>query len=521
MRIVLAALVLLLAGGCARHPPPADPAAALAERLSRAGDLVRAGCLDCLLEARREFAALRELPTTRTEATAALIKTSVLIAVREDELGLLPGEALRDAISVAAGEPAPETFAPFLDFAAAYVRGGNAGLSGPVADRDVLTRMRANRELGTRAATALRERASTDLAAASLWLGQVCAAGSDLPGRDERLSVVGRFAETPLLGFTRAIRCPDETAPEIEQLLNRDPRFIEANYYLAGRAEAGLLGDAHTRGRPDLDAAEARFQAAYEWRQDWPAATVAIANVAMTAEDFARALVFYERTLALVPNHPAAMLGRVRALSYAGRSREGIAASDAMLADGVNPGDARYWRAFNEAQLEDYNAAWDDIERAGRFLINADVPKLAGIIAINRRDYPTARERLELAVERRAGGCDAMFYLQAVLAEQRAWQPAAERSAQASICLDAEILDLTGEIATLTAEESSTRTTRIVARRQAQLDGDRSRRFTTWFNAAVANLNLGKTGDARAFALKAVDDARFAARAKEILERVK
>lgn len=489
--------------------------------MARADELIRAGCLDCLIAARREFAALRDVPSARAEATAALVKVSVLIAVREDELGLMPGTALADAVAIAATEPATEALAPFLDFAAASVRGANAGFGGPVTDRDALMRTRAARESGTRAASVLRERAAVDLAAASLWLGQVCTSYSELPGREDRLSVVAPFADTALLGFTRASKCPDATSLEMEQLLERDPRFAETAYYIAGRAQAGLLGNSNMRGRPDLDAADAWFQKAFEWRQDWPAVTVAIANVAMTAEDFARALAFYERTLALVPAHPAAMLGQVRALSYAGRPQEAIAAADTMLAAGLSPGDARYWRAFNGAQLEDYEAAWADIELANRFLINADVPKLAGIIAINRRDYPTARERLELAIERRSAGCDAVFHLQAVLAEQRAWPPAAERALQASSCLDAEIADLVSEIATLSAEEPSARTTRVLARRQAQLEGDRVRRFTTWFNTAVASFNIQQYDTARRFALLAADDARFTERAREILERTK
>src|SRR5690242_21908050 len=48
-------------------------------------------------------------------------------------------------------------------------------------------------------------------------------------------------------------------------------------------------------------------------------------------------------------------------------------------------GDARYWRALNEAQLERFDAAWADIEESAKLMINADVPKLAGLIAYRRR----------------------------------------------------------------------------------------------------------------------------------------
>ena len=55
-------------------------------------------------------------------------------------------------------------------------------------------------------------------------------------------------------------------------------------------------------GRVERDAADAHFEDAYAWRQQWPTVTESIANVAMTAEEFQRSLAFYDRTLELEPN---------------------------------------------------------------------------------------------------------------------------------------------------------------------------------------------------------------------------
>ena len=105
------------------------------------------------------------------------------------------------------------------------------------------------------------------------------------------------------------------TASEpLEAQLAFEPRFREVNYHL------GLFALGGGTGRlPDLDAADARFRAGYEWRQDWPALTLAIANVAMSAEDFSRAFEFYSRTLGLSSNDPDALAGMIRALTYANR----------------------------------------------------------------------------------------------------------------------------------------------------------------------------------------------------------
>ncbi len=304
-------------------------------------------------------------------------------------------------------------------------------------------------------------------------------------------------------------------------MLERDPRFVEVNYDLALRDLAGRLRPSESVVRPDLDLAVRRLDAALAWRPQWPALLLVLANLALTAEDFGASVGYYDRVLALVPRHPAALLGRLRALTYATRPADAIAVADTLLVLNRNPGDALYWRAYNGAQLGLHDQAWDDIEKAERLLINADVPRLAGIIAINRRDYATARARLELAVSRRSSGCDAQCYLQAVLAELRDWNAAAPTSAAASACLDSEITQLANEIERLRFEaEADPRQARLIPRRQAQLDADRRMRATAWYNAAVASYNLQRPDDARLYVLRVVDDPRFADRAQALLDRL-
>ena len=60
------------------------------------------------------------------------------------------------------------------------------------------------------------------------------------------------------------------------------------------------------------------------------------------------------------------------------------------------PGDAYYWRAANELEMDRLDAAWTDIEAADKAMVNSDVPKLAGIIEMRRkragRGAPEARD---------------------------------------------------------------------------------------------------------------------------------
>ena len=72
-------------------------------------------------------------------------------------------------------------------------------------------------------------------------------------------------------------------------------------------------------------------------------------------------------------------------MTYLGKAVEAIATADQLLRENWHPGEARYWRALNESQLDRLDEAWTDVEDAAKLLINSDVPKLAGIIAYRRR----------------------------------------------------------------------------------------------------------------------------------------
>ena len=69
----------------------------------------------------------------------------------------------------------------------------------------------------------------------------------------------------------------------------------------------------------------------------------------ITLEEFDEAVEFFDRTLAVVPAFPDALLGKVRALTYLGRHEDALVTVDQLLAlERWLVGDARYWRALNE-----------------------------------------------------------------------------------------------------------------------------------------------------------------------------
>lgn len=486
--------------------------------LARGEALIRRGCYDCLVEALNLFVALQGDAGVGRDAEAQAVRTAVLLAVRENELGLLHnGYIERARALLGPPERASPDLLALLEVGELLATGPPGGSRAAANETQLNAMLRVAR---TQAdwAKVLRNLMPQDLAASYLWIGLVCGPyGSRLPDHDTRASALGEGLDVPLVAYKDATACGVTSADPLEALVAVEPRFHELQYHL------GLVAlGSQSQTTPDLDAADARFLAAYEWRQDWPALTLAIGNVAMSAEDFPRALDFYQRTLELIPEDPDALAGTIRALTYANRHTDAVAAADRMVATGRNPGEAYYWRALNFARLKDDERAWQDVERASGSLANADVPKLAGIVAINRRDFVVARERLELALVRRRGDCETAFYLQGVLAEQRDWEPAARVAAEAAACFETEEEQLRRELDALNSVAmTAERRARQVARREQQLAGDARMRVTAWFNAAAANFNLARTDEARRYAEKVASDVFFGERARMLLERLK
>jgi tetratricopeptide (TPR) repeat protein len=488
--------------------PPATPA----QRLASADALVRAGCYDCLLDAYGEYDLLRQFPYAKDAATLGAIRAAGLIARRQRELGLIEEGFVDRARSLATSLTSVPPWLPVvLDVVDALPAGGGGVTRTPTSDLDLdrQRRLRVNFDIWS---ARLREAASTDELAAYMWLSFACSQTQtrDLTV-DQLFEPVAALSDAPLIELKRAT-CRRLDATRLADLATANPRFKEAAYWL------GLIDV----GNRKLDAADKHFADAYAWRQQWPTATESIANVAMTSEEFQRSLAFYDRTLELEPNAVDALLGRIRALTYLGRQEDAIATADRLIALRWFVGDARYWRALNESELERNDEAWLDVEAAAKLLINADVPKLAGLIAYRRHELDVSRDRFTLAHTRNANDCETFFYLGIVQAELRDWPAAADILIGAAQCLQENDNNYLKEIDTIEAsDEPPARKAAKIARRRQYIEKGRRQMATAWFDTAVACYNLARKSEAQQYAEKVVDDQQFGERAKEILSRLR
>jgi len=491
--------------------PAVTPDPLALERLAAADALVRAGCLDCLEAAFHEYDVLRTVPVVAAAATDRAVRAAVLVALRERELGVEESGYLERAQDLAAGnESLRETFVSLAEIADTMPLRAVWGPP-PTSDAQLA---RVQLALKNREAWLARLHAhlDTDPLFAYLWLAFNCAnTRATREAVDRWLTELAAWREVPLIGLKRAT-CGGVDTAALEQLLKADARFVELHYYLASGAT--LQGK--------LNEAADHLQHAYAWRPRWPAVTNSLANVYVTAEEFDQAVDFFDRTLTMVPEHPDALLGKTRALTYLGQNTDALAVVDQLLALGRwYIGDARYWRAFNEMQLGRNDAAWVDIEDAGKLLINADVPKLAGIIAYRRKQIDVSRAKFEESRERNRLDCETGFYLGIVLTEQLMWNRAANVLVETGGCLEAAERGLTEEIEKIRrSEDPPERQRRRVAKREQQIASGRRMMATAWFNVAVAYFNLSRKDEARQYAERVAADEQLGARARELLSRL-
>jgi len=511
-------LALLALTACAKPPlkpaaPATPPPPTPTQRLASAHALVRAGCLDCLTQAFGEYELLRMMPQSLEAATAGAVRSAALIALRQRELGMSDEEYSQRArllLAGAAGQPA--WLRTVLDIVDVLPVGGMTRT--PTSDLD-LERSRALRMGHDAWRDMLRERATVDEFGAYVWLAFACASETRDVATDSLLAPTDAVRDVPLIAFKRAI-CRGVRPEPLRALLERDPRFVETKYLL-GSYDVGLM----TSGQDKLDEADRLFNEAYAWHSQWPAVTQSIANVAMTVEEFDRAALFYDRTLALEPLAVDALLGKARALTYLGKPTDAIATTDQLLAARWFVGDARYWRALNESELERNDEAWTDVELADKLLVNAEVPKLAGLIAYRRRELELSRGKFELARKRNTNDCETAYYLGVILAEQRLWPRTAEVLLEAGQCLANAERGYTEEIAKIRASnDPPERQAKKIARREQYIAKGRRMQATSWFDISVAYYNLSRKEEARQFAEKVAGDEQFGERAKEILARL-
>jgi tetratricopeptide (TPR) repeat protein len=420
-RWAAALLVTMLAGGsaCAARVPPrtqaADPATPDRGRVDL---LIQQGCYHCLEAAYRAS----QTPTP----TPAAFESAILLAARSKELGLAYQPWL---------ERARMAMPPGRDWSD-YVAIVQALRVDPLSDdRDVILAGAVNARAGQQAVADWRARlqtgAGSPLLRTYLELSLVCQYIVD----DRNVTIaaaVQRFHDVPLIDY-RAGLCGPAQATHLTAVRDANPDFTDVDLAL-GRYALDIPQ------QPDQDEGLRRFTSARAAFPDSPAIVASLGALHEDREEWTDALAAYDATLALVPTHRDALLGRMVTLSHMGRYDDAIAEASRILDLGSwFTGEAYYWRAWNEYHLSRVEEARVDTDHAKGLMHNGAVLVLSGLIEWHDHRLDDAEAELQDALTLDAGQCEAAYLLGSVRAEQRLWSSGAAAFELAQRCYDLSV----------------------------------------------------------------------------------
>jgi tetratricopeptide (TPR) repeat protein len=303
-------------------------------------------------------------------------------------------------------------------------------------------------------------------------------------GRDEAArAVLRRFGDLPLLLY-RVGLCGGERAPQLIAARNAEADLIDADLELGRRAAQDPVTP---------DAAEA-FRLLRSARAAFPRSSivpVTIGDLHQVLEEWPEALAEYDTALALVPTHRDALLGRTVSLSHMSQHDDAIRAATQMIDLGSwLLGQAYYWRAWNEYQLDRIQAARADADSAKMLTVSAPTLVLSGMIEWREKRLESAERDFQEALTIDFGQCEAASFLGGVRAELRRWPESLDAFLHAQRCFDLAIVTRRKAITELsaTAESAAANARQIASHERAITDAEKRREEARQNAASIEKL---------------------------------
>jgi tetratricopeptide (TPR) repeat protein len=294
-----------------------------------------------------------------------------------------------------------------------------------------------------------------------------------------------QFRGIPLIEY-RAGLCGPAQASHLTAALGANPDFADIHLPL-GRYALDIPQ------QPDQEEALRQFNAAQAAFPTSPTILASLASLHQDREEWADALDAYNATIAIVPTHRDALLGRVVTLSHLGRYDDAIAEATHILDLGTwFTGEAYYWRAWNEYHLAQIGHARADTDHAKELMREASVLVLSGMIEWHEHRLDSSESELQNALTIDAGQCEAAFLLGTVRAEGQQWKSGAAAFELAQRCYDLSVTLRRETIARIAAGPGSEAgKARLIARQQQVMTEEAQHRDEAAQNAAQLQKRAG------------------------------
>ncbi|MDH7512442.1 MAG: tetratricopeptide repeat protein [Clostridiales bacterium] len=485
------------------------------EKIAAADALYRRGCYVPLRKAFLVYGEVYGQPGFKKRVADKLAMTSLLIAVREKELGIDNRSYMDVALELIKENASLAGLLSYAEIAGLFWvqgKGVMRDIDEKVTWKEMQERLKTQEKL-KKMETELRKRAQDDEFFAYMYAVMKCHFSSPFEKREDLAWLEAAFPDSLLIKYKMAI-CPEENEALLRPILDEESEFFEVAYNLGNLS----------LGRGNLLEAESHLLRAHQGITESPQITILLASIYLALEELERSLDFYEKTLAIAPEYRDALLGKAICLSYAGRHDEAIPVLEKIIALGHwLIGESYYWLAWNQHELKKNDEAAENIEQAkSRLPTSSEVFTLSGIIALERGDLVKAEKDLKEALEYNPANSEALFNLGSLYAGKEDWQNSGAYFGKAAFAFETDERALRAKIAE--AEKSALspeRKEKFLRKKRVQLERTAISRATAFYNAAAGYLNAGQKPKALEMATKAADHPSFKEKAEELISRVK
>ncbi len=485
------------------------PSTEVEEKIASADALFSRGCYVALKQAFEVYQGLYVRPDLRGKVAAKLVKTSLLLAVREKELGIMNRTYMDTALKVIQENPPLRGFLPYAEVA------GLIWIQGKGVMRDIDERFvwRGTYEKLTQMEAELKEKAREDEFFAYMYATLKCYFSSPF-GKKEDLTWLGQAFPDSLLVKFKLATCPQEDEALLKALLEAEPEFYEVCYFLGNIS----------LGRGNLLEAETHLQKAHLGIPESSQVTVLLASIHLALEELEPSLEFYEKTLAIVPEYRDALLGKGICLSYMSRHEEAIAALEKIISLGHwLIGESYYWLAWNQYEMKIYEQAAASIEQAkGRLPTSSEVFTLSGKIASEKDELVKAEKDFKEALQYNQSNSEALFGLGSIYARQEEWLNSGSFFEKAASAFEAEERALQEKVRQ--AEQSSLsgeRKEKLIRKKRLQIEKVALSKATAFYNAAAGYHNGREMKRALEMARRASEHPSLKQKAEELILMLK
>jgi len=483
-------------------------------RIKEADANYYSGCYVRLKKAFELYEEALDFPIYKRKNGGKLLKTAILLGLREKELGFLKDTYLHKAHDIIKAYPMLSDGSVYLKIASSIPR-KTVGVVGDLIesiDRIIVPYDDIKDDISDWT-DLLNERSTTDVFFAYLTISYyspfnyLVKRGPDL----EKLGEV--FNDFPLMRYKLSVY-PEEDPESLAKLVRDEPSFHEVYFFLGSLALK----------KRELVKAEENFLKAYDHFPQSLSLLMSLASVYFAFEEFEKSMGFQEEILAAAPNHRDALLGKAICLSYLGRHEEAVDVCGTMVRLGeYYMGEAHYWLAWNQNELEEYESAWTNVQKAKDYLEGYEpVFFLAGMVAFNQNRLAEAEENLKEAYRINLLNGDSPYYLGKIKSILEDWLTAGSYFEKAGVVYEQNEKFIRNKMEEIQGSSfSDQRKKKLLSRKAKQLQKTILSKVTAWYNAAAGYYNADEKEKAIQLAEKAAAHPAFKEKAEELIELMK